>query len=207
MIKTEDLVKNQISYMKHIKIQSCVMGVILMPKHITWQRQQCVLTNSLIMRYHTGNVYWDVLPNVLVLIFLTRKQMISIPTPVLHFVFTFMIWLHVLQNMAGFRYLTRKVVASVNRIMLQDNQQKYTLEKSYWWRRQQFWMLIQVFMFQKFRSWRFTFLIAFHIPHVKIMGTNHCGDTHRTAFKRRELFQDVFCRCDYDEGVVTIFAH
>ena len=36
--------------------------------------------------------------------------------------------------------------------------------------------------------------LAFHLPHVSILSTNHCGEMQRTAFKRRELFQDVLCR-------------
>ena len=67
------------------------MGVIFTPKHMTWQRKKIVHTHSQIMRYHTVNVYCDVVPNVQALIFLTRKQIISIPTPVLQFVFTFII--------------------------------------------------------------------------------------------------------------------
>ena len=49
--------------------------------------------------------------------------------------------------------------------------------------------------------------LAFHMPHVCIIGTNHCGELRRTAFKRRELFQDVLCRRDYEERVVAIFAN
>ena len=49
--------------------------------------------------------------------------------------------------------------------------------------------------------------LSFHLPHVRILGTNHCGELRRTAFKQRELFQDVICRCDYDERVVASFAH
>ena len=30
--------------------------------------------------------------------------------------------------------------------------------------------------------------LDFHLPHVRILGTNHCGEMRRTAFKRRELF-------------------
>ena len=67
------------------------MGVIFTPKHMTWKRQYCVHTHSHIMRCHTGNVYCDVVPNVQALIFLTRKQVISIPKPVLQFIFTFII--------------------------------------------------------------------------------------------------------------------
>ena len=91
IIKTEGLGEKKIAYMKHIKIQSCNMGVIFTPKHMTWQRKKCVHNHSQIMRYHTGNVYWVVVPNVQALIFLTRKQMIIIPTPVLQLVFTIII--------------------------------------------------------------------------------------------------------------------
>ena len=49
--------------------------------------------------------------------------------------------------------------------------------------------------------------LAFHLPHVRILGTNHCGEMRRTAFKRCELFQDVLCRRDYAERVVASFAN
>ena len=49
--------------------------------------------------------------------------------------------------------------------------------------------------------------LAFHLPHVRILGTNHCVELQRTAFKRRELFQYVLCRCDYSERVVASFSH
>ena len=91
MLKIEGLGKKQIAYMKLIKIQSCHMSVIFTPKHMTWKRQQCVYNHSLIMRYRKGNVYCDVVPNILALIFLNRKQMISIPILVLQLVFTFII--------------------------------------------------------------------------------------------------------------------
>ena len=41
--------------------------------------------------------------------------------------------------------------------------------------------------------------LAFCLPHVRILGTNHCGEMRLTAFKRREVFQDVLCRRDYSE--------
>ena len=44
--------------------------------------------------------------------------------------------------------------------------------------------------------------LAFHLPHAHILGTNHCGAMRRTAFKRREFFQDVICRRDYADRVV-----
>ena len=39
--------------------------------------------------------------------------------------------------------------------------------------------------------------LAFHLPHVYILGTNQCGDMRHTAFKRRDLFQDVLYLRDY----------
>ena len=33
--------------------------------------------------------------------------------------------------------------------------------------------------------------LAFRLPHVCILGTNHCGKMRRTAFKRRQLFQVI----------------
>ena len=47
---------------------------------------------------------------------------------------------------------------------------------------------------------------AFHIPHIQILGTNHCGEFRQTTFKHRETFQDVLCRCDYAERVVAGFS-
>ena len=49
--------------------------------------------------------------------------------------------------------------------------------------------------------------MAFHLPHVRILVTNNRGEMRRTAFKQRELFQDVLCRRDYDERVVASFAN
>ena len=47
--------------------------------------------------------------------------------------------------------------------------------------------------------------LAFHLPHVRILGTNQCGELRWTSFKRRESFQDVLCRRDYAERVVSSF--
>ena len=50
------------------------MGVIFMTKHLIWQIQQCAHILILIMLFHTGNMYCGAVPTVLVLIFLTKKQ-------------------------------------------------------------------------------------------------------------------------------------
>ena len=49
-----------------------------MPKHLIWNRLQCVHILSLIMNGHTGNMYCDVVLTVHVSILLTKKQTISI---------------------------------------------------------------------------------------------------------------------------------
>ena len=50
-------------------------------------------------------------------------------------------------------------------------------------------------------------MLAFQLPHVRILGTNHCGEMRRTAFKRRELFQYFICRRDYAERLVARFSN
>ena len=48
-------------------------------------------------------------------------------------------------------------------------------------------------------------LVSRYIPHVQILGMNHCGDSRQTVLKRREEFQDALrCRYYY-ERVVAIF--
>ena len=49
--------------------------------------------------------------------------------------------------------------------------------------------------------------VSFSLPHVRILGTHHCGNTHREAFKRRLFFQDMLCPRDYAEHVVSRFSH
>ena len=78
MLKAEGLVKNHTIYMKHIKTQWWHMGVILMPNRLIRKRKQCAHILSLIMHFHTVNVYYGAVPNLDVSIFLTKKQIISI---------------------------------------------------------------------------------------------------------------------------------
>ena len=48
---------------------------------------------------------------------------------------------------------------------------------------------------------------AFHLLHVQIVGTHHCGNTHQEEFKRRSGFRDMLCRHDWVEHVVSRFSH
>ena len=49
--------------------------------------------------------------------------------------------------------------------------------------------------------------LAFHLPHVAILGTNHCGKLRRETFKRRQAFKDAKCCQDYAERLVAQFAN
>ena len=63
---------------KHIKIQSCHMDVIFIQKQLIWHKLQCAHILSLIMHFHTINVYCGAVKNVHVSIFLTNTQIISV---------------------------------------------------------------------------------------------------------------------------------
>ena len=49
--------------------------------------------------------------------------------------------------------------------------------------------------------------LAFHLPHVRILGTNQFGNTRCEALKRLRANQDVLCCHDYSEMVVPGFTH
>ena len=42
---------------------------------------------------------------------------------------------------------------------------------------------------------------------MRILSKNHCGEIRCTAFKQRELFQDVLCRHDYAGRLIASFAN
>ena len=49
--------------------------------------------------------------------------------------------------------------------------------------------------------------LSFHIPHVQILGTNHCVDSRRNAFKLRESFKYVLCLRDNADRLVASFSN
>ena len=49
--------------------------------------------------------------------------------------------------------------------------------------------------------------LAFHLPHVCIIGTHKCSNTCKEAFDHSSYFQEVFCHRDDEERVVAIFSH
>ena len=49
--------------------------------------------------------------------------------------------------------------------------------------------------------------LAFNLPHVCILGTQHCGKERREAFKHRGSSQDLLCWRDCAERVVASSAN
>ena len=49
--------------------------------------------------------------------------------------------------------------------------------------------------------------LAFKLPHVQILRTNHCGDFCQNAFKLRQSFQDVLCCRHYAARLVASIPH
>ena len=49
--------------------------------------------------------------------------------------------------------------------------------------------------------------IVFHLPHVQIISTDHCGNTLCEAFKRLKAYQNVLCYHDCAYKVVSSLAH
>ena len=48
--------------------------------------------------------------------------------------------------------------------------------------------------------------LSFCLPYFCILGTHHCGNTFREAFKFRSYFQYLLCRCYYSERDVDIIS-
>ena len=49
--------------------------------------------------------------------------------------------------------------------------------------------------------------LTFHLPHVLIIGTHHCGKEHREEFKCRIKQHDILCQRDYAERILSSFPH
>ena len=49
--------------------------------------------------------------------------------------------------------------------------------------------------------------LAFHLPYIRILGTNQYGNTFREAFKHHRANQDMLCHIDYADRALASFAH
>ena len=95
------------------------MVIKFMPKHQIWQMLKCAHILSLSMHSHTGNVYCGAVLNVLVSIFLTKKQLKNMTKihPLLGFTFTTS--LDVVLLMVEFHWKIRTYVTCVKKNLYQ----------------------------------------------------------------------------------------
>ena len=174
------------------------MGIISMPKHLIWQSLQYEHILSLIMHFHTGNMYFSVVLTVHVSTLLTKKQIKTLrKTPSIRF--------HIYQIITRCTYHVR-IPLKDKKICYMCKQESSSDEFRKIYTRKEL-----VMMETKFSDFHTSFYVpdiknpAFHLPHVRIIGTNHCCEMQSTLFKRRESFQDVICCRDYSVRVVASF--
>ena len=161
------------------------MGVIFITNHMIWQRQQCVHILSLIMHFHTGNVYWGIVLNVHISFFLTKKE----TTPSIRFHIYPIIGHFTAHGIIPLKdkkicYMYKQESSSDKYTKIYTRKELDMMETTI----SDFHAIFYIPSIQK---------LDFHLPHVRILGTNNCGEMKRTAFKRRELFQDFLFRRDY----------
>ena len=111
------------------------------------------------------------------LIFLTKKKRKNMKKQHPQLGFTFITSLDVVLLMGEFHWKTRKYVTCVTKNLHQINLQKYTPEKN------QVMMETIVSVLRTILYIRAIQQLAFYLPHVRILGTNHCGEMQRTALK------------------------
>ena len=85
---------------------------------------------SLIMQFHTGNVYYGVVTTVHISIFLTKKQIKNMKKKHPQYSFTFITSLCVVLPMVESHQNIEKYVTCINKNIHQINLQKYTPENS-----------------------------------------------------------------------------
>ena len=105
------------------------MGVIFMPKHLIQQRIKCEHILSLIMHFHTRNVYCSVVLHIHISIFLTKTKMKNKKKQHPQLGFTFIKSLDVVLLMVEFHWKIRKYVTHVNKNLHQTNLKIYIYQK------------------------------------------------------------------------------
>ena len=169
-------------------------------KNLTRLWVQYLPTHWSNMCFHIVNVSCIVIKIVYVLIYQVRNQISITPTHVLQYIFTFTKCSCTIRFME-YLHKTKNNIFVVFYSVTNRNKRKTIHNKSscidgY----------IYLWLSNKSLNSRSKDL-ALHLPHVRIIGTHHCGNKCREAFKHRGYFQDVLCSCDYEELVVAIFEH
>ena len=140
-----------------------------MPKNLIWKRLQCAHILSLIMNFHTRIVHCGAIPNVHVSIFLTKKQIISIQKQHPQYGFTF-------NTSMDVDYVT----------CVKNNLHQITLK--IYTRKELVMMETTIYNFQTSFYIPSIQNLAFHLPHVSILDTNHFGAMKSTTFKKYVSF-------------------
>ena len=146
------------------------MEVIFMPKHQIWQMLHCAHILSLGMHYHTVNVYCGAVLTVLVSIFLTKKQLKKNDetTPSIRF--------HIYHIIR--RCTTHGIIPLKDKKICYMCEQESLPDKStkIYTRKDLVMMETTISDFHTSLYIPAIHKLAFHLPHVRILGTNHCGE-------------------------------
>ena len=167
------------------------MGIISMQQNLTCPWLQCAHIRHTNMHWYTENVCCFVVPITHILIFQYKNFIGIITTYLLQYVFIFIAYFDVLRYMEDAHWTKRKFVVCVYNIRilctLKTIHQKRACHDGdiYCW-------FSHKFLYYRYKN------LSFHTPHVRILGTNHCGNTRHEAFKCHISCQDVLCRSDYD---------
>ena len=176
------------------------MDVIFMPKHWIWKRLQCAHILSLLMHFHSENMYCSAVLTVHVSIFLNKKKIIGIKKKT-------SIRFHV-YHIIGRCNDHGKIPVKDKNICYMCKQESSPDESTKIYTRKEL-VIMETTIYDFHTSFYIPAIqkLAFHLPHVGILGTNHCGAIRHTAFKQRELFQDILYLRDYAERVVANFSN
>ena len=122
------------------------------------------------MHFHTGNVYYGAVPTVHLLIFLNKKQIQSMKKQ---------------HPQLGFTFITSLDICTAHgRITLKDNKicymckQEYLPDKSTKIYTRKELVMMETTISESHTSFYIPTIqkLAFNLPHVRILGTNHCGE-------------------------------
>ena len=144
------------------KIQWCHMDVKFVPKHLIWKWLKCVHILIMIIHFYTGNLYHDAVLNVHVLIFMTKKQIISIQTHHPQYGCSFITSLWFVLLMIEFYWNTREYVICVNSNLHQKNIQKYTFRK-------ELVMMDTSIFYQTYKVWPFTYHMCAYLVQIIVV--------------------------------------
>ena len=139
-----------------------------MPKHMIWQRLKFTHILSLIMHFHTGDVYWGAVTNVHVSIFLTKKQIISIQKQQPELGFTFITSLDFVLLMVEF-YWNKKICYMCKQKYLSDKYTKIYTRIELVMMEIKFLIFVPVSTYQQYKSWPFSYHMCAYLVQIIVV--------------------------------------